>query len=236
MTHRPVISLSLVALLALHAPLQATWEQEQPGPKPSKLRLEIIEGDGAINNIRQRVAREPVVQVEDENRKPVAGAVVVFTLPQRGASGVFGDGSRILTLLTDQNGRAIARGLQPNGVAGRMPIRVNASFRGVTASRTIVQTNSVAGAGAGGAAAGGAAGAAGGGGGAAGGAVAGGAAAGAAIGAAKIVAIVAAVGGAAAAGVAVAVAKGNGNGSSGPVTGTPPATITPGTPTVGPPR
>lgn len=229
MTHRALLSLSLTGLL-LQASAWGAWEQEQPGPKPSKLRLEIIEGDGAINNIRQRVAREPVVQVEDENRKPVAGAVVVFTLPRTGASGAFGDGSRILTLLTDANGRAVARGLQPNTVAGRMPIRVNASFRGVTASRTIVQTNSVAGAGAGGAAAGGAAG-----GGATGGAVAGGTAAGVAIGTAKLVAIVAAVGGAAAAGVAVAVTKGNGGGSTGPAAA-PPATITPGTPTVGPPR
>ena len=37
-------------------------------------RIEVVEGDGAINNIRQRTAREPIVQVEDENHKPVAGA------------------------------------------------------------------------------------------------------------------------------------------------------------------
>ena len=37
----------------------------------SALRF-IVEGEGAINNIRLRTAREPIVQVEDENRKPVA--------------------------------------------------------------------------------------------------------------------------------------------------------------------
>jgi hypothetical protein len=36
------------------------------------LNLVIVEGDGVINNIRQRTAREPIVQVEDENHKPVA--------------------------------------------------------------------------------------------------------------------------------------------------------------------
>src|SRR5690348_13602149 len=32
---------------------------------PAKLNLVIVEGEGAINNIRQRTAREPIVQVED---------------------------------------------------------------------------------------------------------------------------------------------------------------------------
>ncbi|MDX1980595.1 MAG: hypothetical protein SFV51_10025 [Bryobacteraceae bacterium] len=216
MTCRTFTALLLAFLIPLQLPLMAAgWAQQEEGPRPSKLRLEIVEGNGAINNIKDRVAREPVVRVEDENRKPVAGAVVVFTLPQNGASGAFTDGSRILTILTDSNGQAAARGLQPNTVAGKMQIRVNASFRGVTASKTIMQTNSLVVA-------------------AGGGAAAGGAAAGAAIGTAKIIAIVAAVGGAAAAGVAVAATKG---GSSNPTpSGPPPSVITPGTPTVGPPR
>ena len=49
----------------------------------AKLNLVIVEGEGAINNVRQRTAREPIVQVEDENHKPVAGAVVVFLLPNQ---------------------------------------------------------------------------------------------------------------------------------------------------------
>ena len=51
------------------------------------LNLVVIEGEGAVNNIRQRTAREPIVQVEDENHRPVAGAVVVFMLPSNGAGG-----------------------------------------------------------------------------------------------------------------------------------------------------
>lgn len=47
------------------------------------LNLVIVEGEGAINNIRQRTARDPIVRVEDENHKPVAGAAVVFLLPSR---------------------------------------------------------------------------------------------------------------------------------------------------------
>ena len=107
------------------------------------LNLVVVEGDGAVNNIRQRTAREPVVQVEDENHKPVAGAVVVFMLPSNGAGGTFADGAKTLTMTTDSKGQAVARGLKPNGVKGQYQIRVNASHNGQTASISITQTNAI---------------------------------------------------------------------------------------------
>jgi hypothetical protein len=105
------------------------------------LSITIVEGEGAINNIRQRVNREPIVQVEDENHKPIAGAVVIFFLPGQGASGTFPDGSRMLMTVTDNQGRAVARGIRPNSQSGPMQIRVTASFQGLTASSLITQTN-----------------------------------------------------------------------------------------------
>src|ERR1700753_3874147 len=89
---------------------------------PHTLNLVIVEGDGAINNIRQRTAREPIVQVEDENHKPVAGAAVVFALADQGAGGTFTSGSHTLTAVTDNQGRAIARGFHPNNVQGQYQI------------------------------------------------------------------------------------------------------------------
>ncbi len=93
-----------------------------------QLNLVIVEGEGAINNIRQRTAREPIVQVEDENHKPIAGAAVVFLLPDQGASGVFANGARTLTVTTDAQGRAVAHGFHPNGVSGNPQMRVTASY------------------------------------------------------------------------------------------------------------
>ncbi len=113
---------------------------------PTQLNLVIVEGDGAINNIKQRTAREPIVQVEDENHKPVAGAAVVFLLPDQGASGTFANGSHTLTVTTDAQGRAVAHGFHPNGVQGNLQMRVSASFQGKTANATISQTNMAAGA------------------------------------------------------------------------------------------
>jgi len=120
-------------------------------PAPTQLNIAILEGEGAINNVRQRVARETIVQVQDENHKPVAGAAVVFLLPDHGASGVFYNGSRSLTVMTDAQGKAVARGLRPNNVAGQMEMRVSANFQGLTKSVTITQTNAVGAAAAGGA-------------------------------------------------------------------------------------
>ena len=127
----------LVVLALLNLFRTPAWAQQAV----TGLSITIVEGEGAINNVRQRVNREPIVQVEDQNRRPVAGAVVVFFLPDAGASGTFPDGSRMLMTVTDNQGRASARGIRPNNQSGSMQIRVNASFQGLNASSVIAQTN-----------------------------------------------------------------------------------------------
>ena len=108
---------------------------------PTELNIVVVEGEGAINNVRQRTARAPVVRVEDQNHKPVAGVAVVFTLPTEGATGVFANGAKSLTVLTDSQGSAVAQGLRLNQVAGKVPIHVNASYRGLTARASITQSS-----------------------------------------------------------------------------------------------
>jgi hypothetical protein len=109
----------------------------------SKLNLVIVEGEGAINNVRQRTAREPIVQVEDENHRPLAGAAVIFTLPDSGPSGTFAHGSRTLQVMTNSKGQAVAKGLRLNDVTGKFQIQVEASYKGATATTTINQANAV---------------------------------------------------------------------------------------------
>ena len=59
--------------------LRAQPLEQQPAPAAAPaLFINIVEGEGTLNNIKQRVNREPIVQVEDENHKPIAGAAVVF--------------------------------------------------------------------------------------------------------------------------------------------------------------
>jgi hypothetical protein len=180
-------------------------------PEPKQLTISILEGEGAINNIKQRTAREAVVQVQDENHKPVAGVAVTFFLADHGASGVFSNGSRSLTVMTDTNGQAATGGMTPNNMAGKMEIRVSARLGNLNAEATITQTNA-----AGAAAAGGAAGISG-----------------------KTIGIIIGVVAAAAVGAIVATHSGGSSSSTPTTTPTAPTTpavvITPGTPTVGHP-
>jgi hypothetical protein len=143
--------------------------------------------------------------VEDENHKPIAGAAVVFFLPDQGASGTFPGGSHMLMAVTDNQGRAVARGIRPNGQSGPMQIRVTASFNGLTASSVISQSNVAAAAAASGFS-------------------------GLSVGA-KLAIILGIAGGAAAAGVIVATHSGGSSSTSTPA----PVVLSPGTPTVGAP-
>ena len=112
---------------------------QQPQPVPTALNIVVVEGEGAINNIRQRTVRDPIVRVEDENHKPIAAAAVVFTLPTEGATGEFANGSKNLTVMTDSQGLAKVQGMKVYQANGKLPIHVTASYRGLTARTTIMQ-------------------------------------------------------------------------------------------------
>ena len=134
------VSLALVCLVFWHAggailPAQVNSQ--------SNLKIVVVEGDGAVNDIGAVTVAEPVVRIEGENSQSLAGAMVVFTLPETGPGGIFADGSKSLIVHTDLKGLAAARGLQPNKTEGPFQIRVDASFQGLTASTTISQTNVV---------------------------------------------------------------------------------------------
>ncbi len=129
----------LLVLLLVQSSLPA---QDQPqGPK---LNIVVISGDGAINNIKSRTAREMIVEVRDENNKPVAGASVAFLLPDSGPGLVSSNGSRMVTTLSDTNGRAAVRGLRPNGQSGNFNVQVRANFQQSFGQIVVAQSNIVA--------------------------------------------------------------------------------------------
>src|ERR1700676_5152448 len=135
---RTSYALFSILLLLINFTGIPAWAQN-----PAGLQIVIVEGEGAINNVKQRVNRDPIIQVEDENHKPVAGAAVIFFLPNNGPGGVFANGSTTLTTTTNAQGQAVARGIRFNNQAGSMQIRVAASFAGLTASAIITQTNAL---------------------------------------------------------------------------------------------
>jgi hypothetical protein len=138
MKRTPGGSVFLSCLLVTN--LLCATPSEVPQTAPA-LNIVIIEGEGTLNNVKQRVNREPIVEVQDENHKPIAGAAVVFFLPTSGPSGTFANGSQTMTVTTDAIGRAAATGIHPNHTLGKMQIRVTASANGLSATATITQTN-----------------------------------------------------------------------------------------------
>jgi len=127
-----------IFLASLAPPVRA--QASTPAPQ---LVITILDGEGALNDIRQRTAREPIVQVEDENHRPIAGAAVLFTLPGSGPGGSFAGGAQTFSTVTDSTGRAVAHGLQPNSISGNYNIQVKVNYNGSTAETTIHQQNVV---------------------------------------------------------------------------------------------
>jgi hypothetical protein len=105
------------------------------------LYVVVLEAEGSLNNIKTRTAREPIVRVEDENHRPVAGAVVTFLAPQQGPSGTFLNGFKNVEQVTDMKGIAASGKFRPNTVTGQFVIQVSASYNGKIASAVINQTN-----------------------------------------------------------------------------------------------
>lgn len=172
------------------------------------IKIAIIEGEGAANNIRTRAAHDLVVTVTRADGSPIAGAAVAFTAPSQGAGGTFLDGALSTTSVTDAQGRAVAKNFRPNQTPGKFEIRVSASSNGDTARAVITQFNMD---------------------------VPPAAAEGKKPGHGKMVLILAAIGGAAAAGI-VAATQGGGSSNAPAAPGPAPIGITPGTGSVGPPK
>ena len=101
------------------------------------LKIVVIEGENAVNIVRQGTATAPLVEVRDRNDQPVSGAVVTFAI--RNGRATF-SGARTLTVTSNAAGRAVATGLTPTG-SGAVQIGASAAFQGQTAVATIVQTN-----------------------------------------------------------------------------------------------
>ena len=106
----------------------------------SGVTLEVVEGDGAIHNVRGKNAATPRVRVSGADGLPVPGASVTFRLPESGPGALFA-GGRIAPVVTDAKGEAAAPAMKLNSQLGPWEIRVAASHRGVVSRAAIQQIN-----------------------------------------------------------------------------------------------
>ena len=104
------------------------------------LHIQILAGDQGVNIIKTKAAIAPVVEVRDRNNLPVSGAVVTFNVPSDGPSVVFLNGSRSITVIAEENGRATTVGMKPVNV-GAFQISVTAASQSQVASAELSMTN-----------------------------------------------------------------------------------------------
>ncbi len=119
---------------------QSTTVVQVPVPKDRTLDITVLEGEGAENVAGKKVSVRPLVQVRDESNKPLEGAVVTFLAPADGASVVFSNGLRTVTVMTDAEGHARAPNMRAVD-SGSFRLQVSASFRGEMVSTSVSQTN-----------------------------------------------------------------------------------------------
>jgi hypothetical protein len=103
---------------------------------PNRIEIVVVEGEGVTTLVRQRV-NDVVVRVDDDDHRPVAEVAVVFALSASGTTGEFPNGTQTLTVMTDKNGLATARGIRTNDIPGKLQIYVTASYHGLRA-RTLI--------------------------------------------------------------------------------------------------
>jgi hypothetical protein len=109
-------------------------------PTSANVNIEILDGNDAVNNIKQKIAREESVRVEEENHKPVTGALIVFTAPKSGPGGSFVDGQKNFQVVTGPDGVARAR-FHPNDDTGEYLLNVTAFVQDQKAHVHIHQMN-----------------------------------------------------------------------------------------------
>jgi hypothetical protein len=134
---------------------QANPPTPQPVPTPSpasaqpfaqlpveqSLKVRVLAGDGEMNDLERRVMAPLVVQVVDQNERPMEGAEVVFRFPLNGPSATFPGGKTSLTVRTNGNGQAPALNWMANGQVGTFQVHVNATYGNQVGEVTFPMTN-----------------------------------------------------------------------------------------------
>lgn len=139
-THGSRWVLAFLAVLLLTASAKARPQEEtEPG-----IHIVVLQGDRALNAIKQRSSQDVAVRVEDQSGQPLSGVPVTFQLPAVGPSGRFPDDSLVMMRTTDAKGETRVSGLRPNDVQGDFQIQVTATHGGQSVTALIKQSNVMA--------------------------------------------------------------------------------------------
>jgi len=110
-------------------------------PVEQSLKIRVLAGNGEMNDLERRVMAPLVVQVVDQNERPMESAEVIFRFPLNGPSATFPGGKNSLTVRTNGNGQAPALNWMANGEVGTFQVHVNASYGNQVGEVTFPMSN-----------------------------------------------------------------------------------------------
>jgi hypothetical protein len=141
----------LAVLVALPPSAVAQTPAQAPAQPPAQLtplatlqtedlRVIALAGNGEYNDLQRLIMAPLVVQVLDQDGRPVEGAQVIFNFPVQGPSAIFANKQTSQTTRTDADGQAAATGWVANTV-GTFQVKVTASRGNETGQTIISMTN-----------------------------------------------------------------------------------------------
>jgi hypothetical protein len=134
------ITLVLPSSLGAQQP-ESPAQPRTPLPMVRSLRVIALAGDGENNDLERRTMAPLVVNVLDQNGRPVEGAAVVFRFPLNGPSASFSNGKKARTMRTNADGQAAAVDWMANNEVGRFQVHVTASRGNELGEATISMAN-----------------------------------------------------------------------------------------------
>ena len=140
-----IVSLAVpVELCAQQPPISVPAATPPPAATViESLKILVLEGEGAINAVDRNLHKPAVVEIRDQNDRPVEGAEVVFRLPPTGPGGYFPGQKASRTVKSNLQGQAVATGFAPNKETGRFKIHVTATYGNQIGETDISQTNAL---------------------------------------------------------------------------------------------
>jgi hypothetical protein len=112
-----------------------------PLPMMQSLKVTALAGSKAMNDLERGLMSPLVVQVLDQNDRPVEGAEVVFRFPLNGPGATFRGGNTSQTVRTNGQGQAAAMNWTANNQVGTFNVRVSAAYGNQLGEATVSMTN-----------------------------------------------------------------------------------------------
>jgi len=123
------------------APTPAPAPAPAPLPTIEGLKVVVLAGREEVNDIQRKVMAPLVVEILDQNDRPVEGAEVIFRFPLEGPSATFAGGRTSLSVRTNGQGEAAATNWMANSQTGRFQVHVNASYGNQVGQTTFSMSN-----------------------------------------------------------------------------------------------